>query len=339
MPNLEQIFDNKNHNKSLIKGVLMVVLGISLFAGTLNLVVFKPYGLGSLNVLSALFTGVLFYYYYRRGNVTTTSWLLCGVVIFKMLALISLTKGSSYTLLWLSVLPPICFFLLGRKGGSWLVGLTFGLVAVYVYYMRTEKITSSLTVGSLLNIVCVFIILWLLFRHYEASRASAYNALERLSITDKLTGLFNRSKLDEVLTEQLGIAARLQQPMVVVLADCDHFKTINDTYGHLYGDYVLKKLAETLKTQARESDFIGRWGGEEFLIICPATTPEQAQAFIERLRAEIAALTLRQNRQVTMTFGIAQNRDKDDITNIINRADRALYQGKENGRNCVVLYS
>lgn len=335
----ELSFSEKNLHISLIKSVLLVVLGVSLFAAVTNLFIFKSIKLGALNVVSVFFSLLLFIYYYRSNNVRVSSWLLCFLVVFNLVVLIAMTKGSSYTLIWLAILPPISFFLLGRKAGSWLVLVTFTLVSAYVFYMRTEKITTSLTVGAFMNIVGVFIFLLLLFRYYEASREAAYTALERLSITDKLTGLYNRSKLDEILTEQLAISNRLKQPMVVVIADCDHFKKINDEHGHLYGDYVLKKLAQTLRAYIRETDFVGRWGGEEFLIVCPATTAEQAQVVIERLREGISVLQLRQNRHITMTFGVAQSNEHGDLLSLINRADRALYQGKHAGRNTVVVYN
>lgn len=338
MASIDHTAYEKDHQVSLIKSILLVVIGFSLFAGLTNFAFFDSYLLGSLNVVSVILSLLVAFYYHRSANVKVTSWLLCGIVVFNMLSLIGITKGSSYTLIWMTILPPICFFLLGRKGGSWAVGLSFGIVAGYVFYMRTEKITSSFTNGAFLNIFCAFVVLWLLFRHYEESRENAYSALERLSITDKLTGLNNRSRLDEILTEQLGIANRMKQPMIVVLADCDHFKVVNDKYGHLYGDYVLKTLAEILVSHVREGDFVGRWGGEEFLIVCPDTTIKEAEILIERLREKIASFPLRLKRNVTMTFGIAGKKENDDMTNIVNRADKALYQGKKAGRNTVKVY-
>lgn len=335
MPSKDHTLYEKDHHVSLIKSILIVVIGFSVFAGSTNLIFFNSYLLGALNVVSVILSLSLAYYYHRSANVRITSWLLCGIVIFNMLSLIGITKGSSYTLIWMTILPPICFFLLGRKGGSWAVGLSFGIVAAYVFYMRTERITNSLTLGAFLNIFCAFVVLWLLFRHYEESRENGYIALEQLSSTDKLTGLYNRSKLDEILTEQLGIASRMKQPMAVVLADCDHFKVVNDKFGHLYGDYVLKMLAEILASHVREADFVGRWGGEEFFIVCPNTTIKEAEALIERLREKIASFPLRHERNVTMTFGIAGKNQSDDMTSIVNRADKALYQGKEGGRNTV----
>lgn len=335
----QQVLNEKCQSHGLIKAVLVVILAASLFAGLTNFFAFHSYTLGTLNAISGLASGLLLYYYSRRGNLSVTSWLVCGVVIFNMLALIGITKGSSYTLIWLTIVPPICFFLLGKRNASWLVGITFSFVAGYVWLMRAERVNSELTIGSFLNIFCSFIVLWLLFRHYEASRAKAYSELERLSITDKLTGIYNRSKLDLLLTAQLTVSNRLQQSMVVILADCDHFKVINDKFGHLYGDYVLKQLAATLREHVRDTDVVGRWGGEEFLIVCPHTTTAQAYELAERLREKITSLPLRHQHRVTMTFGIAESRENDDMTHIISRADKALYRGKAAGRDQVIIYS
>lgn len=160
--------------------------------------------------------------------------------------------------------------------------------------------------------------------------------LEKLSVTDKLTQLYNRLKLEEVFSEQIEIARRYNTPFSVLLCDVDFFKRVNDTFGHLIGDKVLMEIATILAATIRETDIIGRWGGEEFLVICRETDKDQALLLAERLRKAVESYTFSSNQQQTLTIGISSCSPKDSDVSMLSRADSALYLGKSSGRNCVV---
>lgn len=335
MGKARQLNDVQKQSHVLITAILQVILGISLLSGVTNFLFFESVRLGLLNTGAAISCGLLYYYYHKSGNMQSTAWVLCIVVTLQALTILYLTKGASNTVIWLSVLPPISFFLLGRKQGSWIVGIGFGAAALLIYSYWGVEVSTNTSPGTLLNAIFCLFILWLLFRHYEASRANAYKALEKLSTTDKLTGLYNRSKLDDVLLGQFAMSKRTGAPFSIVLVDCDFFKDINDRFGHLYGDKVLKTLATLIKENTREVDAVGRWGGEEYLIVLPNAVLAEAQEHAERVRCAIKSHLFEHGGQVTATFGITQYQEGDTVERILKRADRALYEGKNSGRDCV----
>lgn len=164
--------------------------------------------------------------------------------------------------------------------------------------------------------------------------------LQALSETDQLTGLCNRRKLDSVLYYEWARYLRYEQRFSVVLLDIDHFKFINDQYGHLEGDRVLKQVAKLIEKTIRQVDIAARWGGEEFLILCPNTSSSGANWLAEKLRTAVHDSDLLKNHPVTASFGIATvDTTATDIEQLIKQADDALYQAKHAGRNRVTVYS
>ena len=161
------------------------------------------------------------------------------------------------------------------------------------------------------------------------------HALEILSVTDKLTGLANRRKLESALQSELLRARRYGKIFSVILLDVDHFKAVNDTYGHQAGDEVLVRLAALLTAKARETDLVGRWGGEEFLIVCPETSLALVSTLAERYRVELERQNFGEIGQITSSFGVTACEEGDDVPRLIQRADQALYRAKESGRNRV----
>ena len=159
--------------------------------------------------------------------------------------------------------------------------------------------------------------------------------LERLAVTDRLTGLSNRLQLDRVLARELSRSARYGTAFSVVMLDIDHFKRINDTHGHPTGDQVLREIAEILHATVRQSDRLGRWGGEEFLLICPETDLAGARRLAENQRAAIQTHPFPTVGHCTASFGVSQVRTEDTAASLVARADAALYQAKTAGRNRV----
>ncbi|WP_028450746.1 GGDEF domain-containing response regulator [Chitinibacter tainanensis] len=159
--------------------------------------------------------------------------------------------------------------------------------------------------------------------------------LEQLSQTDKLTGLFNRHKLDLQLAEEVLRCQRGGNAFSLIIADVDHFKNINDTYGHPAGDEVLVSVAKTLQAQSRAIDIVGRWGGEEFLILSPVTELAGALQAAEHYRSAIAASKHNHALNITASFGVASYQENDTVNSILARVDHLLYQAKNSGRNCV----
>ena len=159
--------------------------------------------------------------------------------------------------------------------------------------------------------------------------------LERLSITDKLTNIYNRIRLDKTISEQLSLAKRYNREFGIMIIDVDYFKKVNDTYGHQVGDTTLIEIAKILKTNIRQTDTVGRWGGEEFVIICPQTNLEGIKILANNIREKIEKHQFPVIGNKTASFGVAIYQDEDNMETIIARADEALYNAKNNGRNRV----
>ena len=159
--------------------------------------------------------------------------------------------------------------------------------------------------------------------------------LTRLAITDKLTQAYNRTKFDEIITEEIERARRFDRPLSVLMFDLDNFKVINDTFGHSFGDNVLKTMADIVRTHMRKINYFIRWGGEEFLIIAVETNLKGARVLGERLRKAIESHGFDKVGRVTISFGATEFRKDDTEDSLLKRADEALYKAKENGRNRV----
>lgn len=164
--------------------------------------------------------------------------------------------------------------------------------------------------------------------------------LLKLSITDKLTEIYNRAKLDKTLQEEFNRSKRYKTEFSVILIDIDFFKKVNDTFGHQIGDDVLKESAQVLKDSIRLTDVLGRWGGEEFLIISPQTNLEGAVKIAEHINNAIKLYKFKTYpNKVTMSIGVASYfEDMSKIEEILLNADKSLYKAKENGRDRVVYH-
>ena len=159
--------------------------------------------------------------------------------------------------------------------------------------------------------------------------------LEILSITDRLTGLYNRHKLDALLQSELARCQRYGGVFSLILLDVDHFKAVNDRFGHPVGDCVLRDIARKLEENKRGADTLGRWGGEEFMLISPDTALDGALQFAEKLREAVEKHCDPTAGGVTASFGVASFRDGDSLKDLVARADQALYRSKHMGRNRV----
>lgn len=162
--------------------------------------------------------------------------------------------------------------------------------------------------------------------------------IEQIAVTDKLTGLFNRVRIDEQLLLHMELFRRYANPFSLIMMDIDHFKDVNDTYGHQTGDKVLQEMAGILKKNCRKTDIPGRFGGEEFVLICPGIPAEKAKMLAESLRVKIEKFLFAGELAVTSSFGVGEFCEYDqDIEGFLMRVDAALYDSKTGGRNMVSL--
>ncbi len=214
---------------------------------------------------------------------------------------------------------------------------------------RKAKIIHALKAGAVDYVLAPFVEEELISRsethirlHQLIRKLSSVNErLRELSVTDPLTGLFNRGYLNRMLKAEIKKLSRREEWLSCIMIDIDHFKDINDTYGHIAGDFVLKELAEIMKKQSRESDIVTRYGGEEFLLLLPQTDPEGAVILAEKIRTatekkqfQTGNLTI----SVSISCGVHGIRNFMEGRNLIQYADEALYRAKETGRNRTICY-
>lgn len=168
---------------------------------------------------------------------------------------------------------------------------------------------------------------------------TAKKELEKFASIDKLTGIYNRRMLDSFLQKEIEVSKRHKDNLSLIIIDIDFFKLVNDTYGHLVGDNVLKQLSKIISQNIRISDIFGRYGGEEFLIICTKTSENNAFILAEKLRKEIENFKFDRVGYKTISLGISSLTNNDDIELLFKKADEALYKAKNSGRNKTVIYS
>ena len=172
--------------------------------------------------------------------------------------------------------------------------------------------------------------------------AEANRELQVLSRTDALTGLANRASVDAELARRWPVRdeseppTTVEHPLAVLMVDVDHFKRINDTFGHPTGDEVLREVAATMRSTVRDSDTVGRWGGEEFIVLLGGPDPATATEIAERMRDEVARTNYAHGQPVTVSVGVALARPDDTVPELVARADTALYDAKAAGRDRVV---
>jgi diguanylate cyclase (GGDEF)-like protein len=209
----------------------------------------------------------------------------------------------------------------------------------------TGELNLMLLDAGILAVVVALPIYWLVLipvrREYEKRLAAESRAenLGRLAITDPLTRIMNRRGITVALLDAMAQSERYNTPLCVALADLDRFKPVNDTYGHKAGDQVLTEIAGILSDALRMPDKVGRYGGEEFLILLPHTTLVGGRKIAERLRAAVDRWEFKVDSKkvrLTISIGLTQFRKGEDLEQMLARVDKALYAAKHGGRNLVV---
>lgn len=224
------------------------------------------------------------------------------------------------------------------------IGDIRGGISVSIPFGKTEEEMTlnrlSIVALSLLTLALLLGSTYVMLDHLGDKLDTAQQALLEASIRDELTGLHNRRYLMARLNEEFERARRKGTALGLLMMDVDHFKAVNDKYGHPAGDEVLRSIAQTLASMLREYDVGGRYGGEEFAVVLAETTPADMVKLAERIREAIEQLDAHGNAtgiHVTISIGVAVLRDDDSTETLLQRADTALYKAKKAGRNRTVL--
>jgi len=214
---------------------------------------------------------------------------------------------------------------------------------IVVPLITEERVYGALTLGSTHKAAFTADDLRLLASFAATATTALRNAqlhaaVQQQAITDPLTGLYNRRGFSDLAEHELVRAQRFNRPLSLILIDIDRFKEINDTYGHLMGDKILAAVSANCKAELRQVDIVARYGGDEFVVLLPETSLQDALPAAERLRARIAALRFPHNEEIihtTICVGVAELQTGDTLKSLIERTDQALYRAKQSGRNQV----
>ena len=270
-------------------------------------------------------------------NVDKATKIGISIISIFMFTFSIINKNESFGLIWSIFLPIFAMVMLGHKKGL-IVSLIYYIVlySILFYGLFYWENTNWDTLSFLRFIITSLVLIFAIFG-MEYSVHKMENNLKEISITDPLTGLYNRRKTDETIKEEYESFNRYDMSLSICIIDIDNFKHINDTYGHAAGDMVLIQLSEILKNNTRKMDIIGRWGGEEFLIIMPHTNIDEAFANIKKIKQKINSFQFEGIGYITCSFGMSEAQNKEEnIENIFIRTDENLYKAKNTGKDKII---
>ena len=295
--------------------------------------------LAVIELLLGIYFAVLLFFTRRRPYST---WLgLSFLVPLLTVVLIAMAHVDTppNVFIWVFLMPVLAYSLLGRRMGL-VMSLIGTLLALLAYLSKYAHIPGQIDALSLSDsLICLFSI-WVAMHLYERNRERSTGELRRLATTDVLTGLHNRRQLEKVFSHLAAAADRQQHALAVVVMDLDHFKQINDRWGHHAGDAVLVHVAKLLRERLRESDWAFRIGGEEFCLFLPMASRDGAAAAAEALRRQIAEHPCDAEGQfipLSASIGVALYPDNAGaFEQLLSLADERMYRAKQLGRNRVV---
>ena len=288
-----------------------------------------------LNLIFPVVAPVLVYFLWKRPR--TTQYIL---YTFAVLVFISQVSAGFFLfdyqqLIWLPGYPLIYFYLLGHKGWYWSLILFVVLWMMYIFYPQfstAERVPFYVMNNFMIAYLLTASLSWMNSREVLFYQ---HNLIKRASY-DHLTGIYNRASWIEHAERAVNSKLRnTERRLSSILLDVDDFKNVNDQHGHHVGDQVLKLVATSLSSRLRKSDILGRWGGEEFIILLPDTDLKQAVEVAEELRQSLSEIEADSYR-ISASFGVAEFEPEDSLDSLIRRADRHLYRAKDKGKNCVV---
>ncbi len=248
------------------------------------------------------------------------------------------SKGEVYfsdvlnaIILWLAITLIASYLALpDRETSLFLIAILAGMTAAFLYHMLfKDGFRFSVILIWVQSFFALFVLVLLITQMGRLHK--------KYISTDDLTQVCNRREIYRVLQRELSSSVRIGRPFSLILFDVDHFKRINDTHGHMAGDRVLRETAELVSRSIRSMDCLGRWGGEEFLLVLPQTDLTAATLLAERLRELLSRRSFEGVNCVTASFGVTSFRAGQELEDLLHAADRAMYRAKQNGRNQVVV--
>lgn len=333
----------------LVKAYLYISSIACLIALALNLFYIPNLLVAMLDGIALLVSVAVIVDLRLYGRVQRAIYISTINFFFLFVSLAYLTHGEGFALIWTIFFPILTISLLGHKKGLWVTLLFYAVIFVISFQGLGVWDYGHWSVRSFIRLVMVSVILTYIVYVYESffyranielvcqrEKEAAYlEELRLLSITDPLTGLYNRRQMNEILKQHIAV---MQSPHCcsLIIFDIDNFKSINDRLGHNVGDQVLMIISGIAKENLTDAYPIARWGGEEFLILLPHLGIDDSMLIAEKLRQVIVDAYYPHDLHVTCSFGVAAYQQGTDTNEVVNQADKALYQAKNNGKNQVV---
>lgn len=300
-----------------------------------------------LVVIGGILNGV---YISRNGSLEVAAWVLVALLLGGLFYGGLKTGGFSGPVVLLAPLIPIYTMLLINSSKAWIaLGLVMLALAALLlldvggYIPQNPNDPGMILTGRFITLVSLCIASTLVVWSFARISRGLLEKIERQSVTDYLTGIFNRRGIEAILLSEVGRARRTDDWLSVIITDVDRFKLYNDTNGHQLGDRCLIKVAGIINAcSERTADVVGRFGGEEFIVILPGTDPAGACKVAEDIRQMLLAEGIPYGpdnaEPVTLTLGVvsARGRAIESVDQLVRQADAALYRGKHQGRNCVI---
>jgi diguanylate cyclase (GGDEF)-like protein len=277
----------------------------------------------------------------RVENLTPWIYLYLLPTFSFLIYIIVMPDASATAFVWVYTIPLLSYLLLGKVRG-FLLTTPFVVVAVTLYLQRFQIPQSAAGLIDLGNALLCGVLVMVFVHLYESRRAAAHTQLKRLAQIDALTGVANRGSFQNALERSIQDAQRRESRLVLVILDVDHFKEVNDRWGHDAGDMALRHICDCLQQRLRVTDSLGRLGGEEFGLLLRDISRAEAEPLVQSLREKIASSKMQYGHQLiplSATFGLAEwPTDSLAADELYRCADKRLYQGKQLGRNRVIVH-
>lgn len=357
--------EEKQQEKQSIRKRRLGMAFFTYFVPFALVVIFYAQGMIALNVvvhfaLYALLINCIFLFLFHTNRnlkfsePSLTAPQMTASIIPVLYVMYFLDDGQARAIFMLIIAIPLMYGTLALtvrqfiKAGFWFLFLYCAMVAI-LWLNRPEALSGPLEFIQLMAYILVIVAssiiggfiynLRLKLRERNRELKDALSRIEELVNVDSLTGICNRRRLFEVLSQEVNRYSRAHGPFSVCIMDIDYFKQVNDVYGHLAGDQILREIAGKISEDLRSIDCFGRYGGEEFLLVLPHTPLEGARIKAERVRHQVEALRfpdISEKLRITISIGVAEYRQQEDIDETLSRADERLYSAKRAGRNRVV---
>ncbi len=337
----EHITHSQGYRRIIYTGSLIGAMFLIIFA-LIDSVILQLYLDAIVETIGGI---ILFCIGYMEKKKAVKPWVIVVALMIVALVIgigVFTNHSADGVVTWLTLLPFLCFFLLGEKQGlqvSLLISLFYIVALIFTFITFPEKGFNLTGIMTTIGALCCSI---LLAMAYEKNRAKMINLLAQQAQTDPLTSLLNRRGFMVSFNLLMPLSTRRKHDLCLLIMDLDRFKSINDNFGHDIGDIVIIQCAKTIKSMLRNIDSLARLGGEEFMVLLPNTSLSEAQVGANRIKASIESLEINPvthiNIKLTISIGIthlSQNRTSFD--DLYKTADEALYEAKNNGRNCVVV--